>query len=184
MTHRPVTSFTHPRLAEIAAYLDAVRADLASVVEGAPPGSLARRPAGGGWSGAQILQHLGKTEGSIAKMLERAFAAAPDLPVESETASLLGALDRYAIEAADRKLMAPAGIQPDGDPDAAACWASLRAVRERTYRAFAAVDGRALRGITAPHPFLGELTAYEWLLFLGKHEARHLRQLRARLAEP
>lgn len=179
----PLTPLSHPRLAEISAYLDAVRADLASLVEPAPPDALARRPSGGGWSGAQILQHLGKTEGSIAKMLERAFAAAPDLPVESDTSSLLRSLDRYAIDVADRKLAAPAGIQPDPDPDPGACWASLRAARDRTYRAFAAVDGRALGGVSAPHPFLGPLTAYEWLLFLGKHEARHLRQLRTTLGE-
>jgi len=28
----------------------------------------------------------------------------------------------------------------------------------------------------APHPFFGPLNAYEWLLFIGKHEERHLGQ--------
>jgi uncharacterized damage-inducible protein DinB len=179
-----MTALTHPRLAEIAAYLATVRADLASVVEPAPAAALRRRPRDGGWSGAQILQHLGKTEGSIAKMLERAFAAAPDLPAETDTSSLATALDRYAVDVAERKLVAPAGIQPDADPDPVACWASLQAARERTYRAFAAVDGRAIGRISAPHPYFGPLNAYEWFLLLGKHEARHLRQLTVALAQP
>jgi len=179
-----MTAFTHPRLAEIAAYLETVRADLASVVDPTPAATLRRRPRDGGWSGAQILQHLGKTEGSVAKMLERAFAATPNLPAETDGGSVAGALDRYAIGVADRKLAAPAGIQPDADPDPAACWESLQSVRARTYRAFAAVDGRALGGVSAPHPYFGPLNAYEWFLFLGQHEARHLRQLRATLAGP
>jgi hypothetical protein len=33
--------------------------------------------------------------------------------------------------------------------------------------------------VTARHAALGELDAYQWLLFLGLHERRHLRQLDA-----
>ena len=39
-------------------------------------------------------------------------------------------------------------------------------------------DGLAIGEVTAPHPFLGSLNLYQWLIFLGAHEARHAAQIR------
>lgn len=39
-------------------------------------------------------------------------------------------------------------------------------------------DGLALGSVTAPHPVLGEIDVYQWLLFLGAHEGRHADQVR------
>ncbi|MDA1082456.1 MAG: DinB family protein [Gemmatimonadetes bacterium] len=177
-----MSPFTHPRLASVAAFLDEIRDGLAAVVTSSPAASLTTVPAGGGWSGAQIIQHLGKAEGSTAKFLEGAFAAAiaGGLVDETETTSVLGSLDRYRIDDRTlRPLVAPERVRPDSEPDLEASWTSLVAVRARTYRAFATVDGKALESVSAPHPLLGPLNGYEWLLFLGLHEQRHLGQLRA-----
>lgn len=176
-----MTTLTHPRLRGIAEYLAGVRAALAQMVDATPPGRLAVAPAPDEWSGAQIVEHLGKVEGATAKRLEGVFARALEagLAVESDDAPLLGALDRFAsVEAPLRRLDAPERLRPSAAPDLAACWASLVAVRERTLRAYATVDGRALTQVSAPHPLLGPLNGYEWLLFLGKHEQRHIGQLR------
>jgi hypothetical protein len=43
------------------------------------------------------------------------------------------------------------------------------------------VDGRDLTAVRAMHPRLGLLNAYEWFLFVGLHEERHLGQLRREL---
>lgn len=177
----------HPRLVGIAGYLDTVRATLARLVDTAADERLARAPAPGAWSGAQILEHLGKVEGATAKMLEGVFARALDagLAREDDDAPVIHALDRYASdEGVLRRLEAPERLRPSAEPDAAACWASLVAVRERTYRAYATVDGRALTRVSAPHPLLGPLNGYEWLLFLGKHEERHVGQLRRTIGDP
>jgi hypothetical protein len=49
----------------------------------------------------------------------------------------------------------------------------------RTLRAsLPALDGLALGEISYAHPLLGRLTIYQWLLFLGQHEARHADQIR------
>ena len=39
---------------------------------------------------------------------------------------------------------------------------------------FEAYDGDTVK---FPHPFLGELSAIEWLVMKGGHEARHTRQI-------
>ena len=92
-----MTTLSHPRLAEIAAYLASVRAHLAEVVASTPAERLNAPAAEGQWSGAQILQHLGKVEGSTAKYLEGILAAAvaAGIAPEANASSLMHALDRF-----------------------------------------------------------------------------------------
>ena len=180
-----MTTLSHPRLAEIAAYLATVRANLAEVIASTPAERLNAPAAEGEWNGAQILQHLGKVEGSTAKYLEGILAAsvAAGIASEANTSSLLHALDRFKQgDGTLPKFIAPDRLRPDPAPDAAACWVSLQAARERVLKVYATVDGRDLTTVAAPHPRLGTLNAYEWLLFLGVHEARHVDQLRRALA--
>ena len=177
--------FTHPRLAEIAGYLDFVRTRLTAVVEETPDSVIVALPADDDWNGAQIVQHLGKVEGATAKMLEGLFGAAlaAGFDLESETSSVLGALDRFQGDSAVlRRLVAPERLWPATDARLAESWALLTSVRGRIYRAYATVDGRALASVSAPHPLFGPLNAYEWLLFIGKHEERHLGQLQRHIA--
>jgi hypothetical protein len=179
-----MTRFTHPRLQGIAGYLDAVRAEWSVLVHATPRAALLALPGDGRWSGAQIIQHLGKVEGATAKALEGVFAAAlaRGLGADASAGSVLGSLDRLQVpEGALRPLVAPERVAPSADADLDASWASLTAVRERTYRAFAGVDGRDLTQVSVPHPFFGPFNGYEWLLFLGKHEERHLAQVKRQL---
>jgi hypothetical protein len=39
-------------------------------------------------------------------------------------------------------------------------------------------DGLALAKVTAPNRVLGPLDGYQWILFVGAHEARHTGQIR------
>ncbi len=176
-----MTTFTHPRLAEIAAYLAVVRANLAKVVMAIPPEQLNAPSADGQWNGAQILQHLGKVEGSTAKYLEGILAAAvaAGIAADTNTSSLMHSLDRFK-EGGETwpKFIAPDRLRPDPAPDASASWASLEAARDRVLRVYTTVDGRDLSTISAPHPRFGPLNGYEWFLFLGRHEELHLGQLR------
>jgi len=179
-----MTRFTHPRLQGIAGYLDGVRAELTALLDATPRAALVADAGEGRWNGAQIVQHLGKVEGATAKLLEGVFAGplVAGLPADVAATPMLDALRRFETEGgALRPLVAPERLRPMPDADLDASRASLVAVRERTYRAYAGVDGRDLTRVTAPHPLFGPLHAYEWLLFLGKHEERHLRQMARQL---
>jgi len=170
----------HPRLAEILTYLARVRSDLTAHVEATPREAMSRQAAGGAWTGAQIVYHCGNAEGATAKMLEGLFAKAlaDGLPNDGATASLLHSLDHLRVpDRTFRPLVAPERLRPPDAPDFDAAWASLQKVRERTHRAVATVDGRDLTRLSAPHPFLGPLNGYQWVLFIGQHEERHLRQM-------
>jgi len=44
-------------------------------------------------------------------------------------------------------------------------------------------DGLALGDVIQPHPVLGPINIYQWLLFVGSHETRHTGQVREIAAE-
>lgn len=180
-----MTVLEHPRLREIADYIAGVRAELTAIVTATAAADMARPGVDGRWSGSQIIEHLGKTEGSIAKYLEGTFSTAlgAGLAEETELSSVLDSLARLGVQdAATRPLVAPDRLRPSAVPDLAVVWDSLQAVRLRTLGAFATVDGRALARVSAPHPFFGPLNGYEWFVFVGRHEARHIGQLRRHLS--
>ena len=171
----------HPRLEEILAYNAAVRADLANVIATTPAEAFTHRPPGGGWGGAELVFHMGRTEGATIKMLEGLFAKAlaDGLAADTETTSFLHSLDHLRVpDRHGRRIEAPERLRPPPDADLASSWESLRTVRERTLRAVASVDGLDLTKIAAPHPIFGPINGYQWILFIGQHEERHLNQLK------
>jgi hypothetical protein len=171
----------HPRIEGILAYLANVRADLTNVMETTPSEAFSRRPREGAWNGAQVVHHLGRVEGATAKLLEGLFAKAlaDGLPPDPETDSVVHSLDHLRItDRTARPIEAPERLQPAPDADLAAGWNSLQQVRGRTHRVVGTVDGRDLTKVTAAHPIFGPINGYEWVLFIGQHEERHLGQLR------
>lgn len=174
----------HQRLEEIVAYLADVREQLTAIIAASPTVALTSRPSENAWSSAEIVHHLGHVEGATTKMLESLFARAlaDGLPVETQTTSLLQCLDTYhVLDRGRRRIEAPERLRPPRDADLERACEVLGQVRERTLRAVATVDGRDLSAISAPHPALGVLDGYQWVLFLGQHEARHLNQIQENL---
>jgi hypothetical protein len=176
-------SSMHPRLVEITGYLAAVRAELAAELAPCTPEQLHRTAGGTKWTAAQIVEHLGRVEGSTAKLLEGLFARAVEagLPPDPETSSLLTALDRWNVPSRRSRIEAPERLVPAARPDFDTVWTSLQKARVRTLAMVAGVDGLDLTRVTFKHPVLDEFNGYEWILFIGQHEARHLGQIREAL---
>ena len=49
--------------------------------------------------------------------------------------------------------------------------------RARLKLAIDEADGIDLSQMHFPHPVLGRLDMYQWILFVGKHERRHIAQI-------
>src|ERR1035437_4561517 len=134
----------HPHLEEITSYLARVRADLAEVHSETPATHYYRRPRSGGWSGTGIIHHLGKVEGSTAKLLEALFAKALSDGVGPDpgTPSWMHSLDHFRVVDRSRRLLAPDRVAPDPAAGLPASWASLQAVRPPLLRAGASLAAR------------------------------------------
>src|SRR5215470_374881 len=132
----------------------------------------------GGWTVAQIVEHLSIAEPRITDAIEGMLA-----PTEAESERKPFApfsLDQYA-EQARGKIEAPEFLRPTGMPLAEGLMrlkesrARLETLRPR----FESADySRVLK-----HPAFGMLNAAQWLAFLGLHEQRHLRQIERILGE-
>ncbi|MGH7655539.1 MAG: DinB family protein [Gemmatimonadaceae bacterium] len=175
----------HPLLKEITDDIARIRVDLTRLVDGTPRATFDHPPRNGGWTGTGIIQHLGTVEGMATKMLEGLFskALADGLAIERGTASWLHALDRHNVLDRSRPITAPERAHPPADAKFETAWSSLHSVRQRLLAAIATVDGRDISSLSAPHPVFGPLNGYEWIHIIGRHEERHLSQLRETLSE-
>jgi uncharacterized damage-inducible protein DinB len=169
----------HPRLEEVLSYLDSERAALRDAVELLPAELRDQQPGPDRWSVAQVLQHLVMIEKRIAMGMTKwvGDASAGGLGPEADTSSVLKSLDLALIADRSNRRNAPEEVRPAGDLDAASAWAALEKTRAALRAAVLPGDGLALSEVIQPHPVLGPINIYQWLLFVGSHEARHTGQV-------
>lgn len=169
----------HPRIEEVLKCLDAELAGLRSAVASVPPERRGERPAPERWSVAEVLDHLARVERSVLRACEQQLAAAREsgLPDESETSSIRALMPPERVANRDRPLVSPERLLPKGN-DADVAWAQVEAVRDRLREFVVSCDGLALSQVGFPHPALGTLNLYQWLLFSAGHHARHAAQIR------
>ena len=134
----------------------------------------------GGWTVAQIVEHLSIAEPGITRAIEGLLARTEGDGGAARKPFTPFSLDEYA-EQARGKIEAPEFLRPTGLPLSQAVTrlkesrTALKALRPR----FQSADySRLLK-----HPAFGMLNAAQWLAFLGMHEQRHLGQIERILGE-
>ncbi|PYR27355.1 MAG: hypothetical protein DMF98_06170 [Acidobacteria bacterium] len=168
----------HPRIQELVDYVDAQRIVLRRAFEAVPPGLRDVPPAPGQWSPGGIVEHLAIVSGRVTKLVavRVADARAAGVGPETRTDPLLPTLNIERVLDRSIRVAAPAMLHPTGI-DADAAWAALEHATIAFRGAVTNADALALGGILHPHPFLGPLSLYQWIAFVGAHEARHAAQI-------
>jgi hypothetical protein len=174
-----VVTNMHPRTQEILTCLDTELAGLRTAVDSVAPARRGERPAPDRWSVAEVLEHLAMVENAVLKACARQLdaARAAGLPAESETTPILPSLPPERVADRERAWTAPDRLVPKGI-DADAAWREIEGARARLIDFVHASDGLALGQVSFPHPILGALNVYQWLLFAAGHHARHAAQIR------
>jgi hypothetical protein len=169
----------HPRLLELVGYAEIQRAALIAAVGLVPEPVRERRVSGEGWSTAEILEHLHRVERGVVRLLRHTLAGAKagGIGPERESTSMLGSLDAFQLTRRGRPISAPEPVQPRGELTASQALAALAESRRELLSALDLADGLALGQISFPHPLIGPLDLYQWVLFVGQHEARHAAQI-------
>jgi len=170
----------HPRTREVLEHLDTYHTELLRAVEAIPATMRDRQPAEGRWSVAAVLEHLAIVDEAIAGRLTTTLAVAREagLSPEADEDSILRRLDINMILDRGRPRTASPQSQPRRDVGAADALAHYEQAYAKVCDLVREYDGLALGAVTAPHPVLGEVDVYQWLLFLGAHEGRHADQIR------
>ena len=169
----------HPRLAETMDFVEEKRRELLKSFDGVPGERLCRRANASGWSVAEILEHLRIVESGIARIITKRVAKAREegLRNETSTASVMPSFAPLATKLDSGTLEAPAIIQPKADIDISEALEGLETSREALRAAVASADGLAIGDIKHTHMVLGEIDLYQWVIFVGHHEARHRKQI-------
>jgi hypothetical protein len=133
------------------------------------------------WNSAEIMEHLGRTLGTTAKMLELKMAVGG--PPQVRTAKIAEFFRKLLVVDVGYfppGTKAPAIVMPEGDPGPLALERALKNLA-RMDIAIAAAEARW--GSDAPiamHPVLGPLSAGQWRKFHCVHGHHHLVQIRKR----
>ncbi len=171
----------HPRLSELTELLVEQRAALLAAVDTVPAEARERRAVPDGWSVAEVLDHLARSEVGTARFLAKRIASARESGVgaDPQVESVRHRLDQYQVAVSTGRFVAPERIAPGPGVATADALAALRASREVLLATIHDADGVDLTQVRVPHPAFGEFDGYQWLLFVGQHEARHARQILA-----
>ncbi len=170
----------HPRTEELLKHLDENRAALRAAVDRIPSSLRGTRPTPDRWSVAEVLEHLGRVEEGITRLLASKLSEASmtgALEPDPETSPVAGEIDHRRILDRSRRITAGERVLPRGEMDAAAALAALDASRARLRDLVIAHDGMSLGAISHPHPVLGVINGYQWFMFVAAHEARHTGQI-------
>lgn len=166
------------KVQEIVTEIETVRQSLYDVVAGLSQEQLDFKPAPERWSISENLSHLNKVERGLPKlypMLLQKLEAAGWKP-ETE-GSMLNSLDHGRLDVATQKFQAPERVHPQPGLTKAELIESLKQSRQAVLDAVAPAGEYDLSSVTWPHPALGDINFYQWVLFIGKHEKRHLGQI-------
>jgi hypothetical protein len=142
------------------------------------------KPAPDRWSIAEVSEHIALSESTIFGYVHNQIMTSPAAPEKRAEVKVTD--EQILTRVADRshKAQAPEFLKPTNR------WAT----REELVKAFedsrkATMDyvrttNDDLRGHFGPHPLLGTMDAYQWILLISAHSERHTKQIEEVKADP
>jgi len=163
-------------------WLDRLRKEIEDATRDLLDSDWSRAPQGR-WNSAQILEHLGRSYGTTAKMLELSmgFGGPPQIRA-AKFSEFLAKVLILNLEVFPSGAKSPAQVLPRGDSGPDALQRALSNL-ERMDAAITAAEQRwGSKGPVAMHPVLGPLNTAQWRKFHYMHGHHHVLQMRKRLA--
>lgn len=168
------------KVQELVDAISSYRQSLIDSISGLSEAQLDYRPEGSQWSISDILHHLALTDEANAKLTSRMLKQAQALNLQLDSTpdkSELNSLDIHADALGNTKAQAPQFVEPHSHLPAEESLARLKASREKFLQSVEHLAQYDLSQLTYPHPLLGDLNMYQWILISGRHERRHTGQI-------
>jgi hypothetical protein len=167
------------KLQEIVDAISNDRQSLTGAVAGLSEGQLDYKAAEGEWSISDLLHHLALSDEANVKLAGLMLKQAEEKQLPPDPApdeSALGCLDGFT-DTLRASVKAPDRVSPRSHLPASESLRRLSASREQLNDTIARLAGYDLGLLTWPHPFLGPINLYQWLMMAGRHERRHTAQI-------
>lgn len=157
---------------------DVMSKKLRSTVEGISPEKAEARPSADRWSVAEIVEHVAIVESGIGRICAKLIgkAKAEEL-LSDDTFYLSPEFISGSERIDDMKLEAPERTHPKGSVSIADSLAMIDESHEALSGLREDIEKYDARAFKFPHPYLGDLSALEWLVLAGGHKSRHLKQI-------
>jgi hypothetical protein len=166
-------------VSDIYAANDQARSGLKELLSQVSDYEAERLPNGEKWTIAQIVEHIASVNDGTFRICRKLLGKAQEAGIPA--AEKLHVSDDFlerSVEVHQTKLEAPERVHPGGNASIGESIAKLdenRVRMEELKPLFEKFDGDAAK---FPHPFFGDISAVEWLIMAGGHEARHTAQIR------
>jgi len=162
------------------------RQTLLDAVEGVSDNQARWKSESGRWTILEFVEHLAISDDALVALVKRALQSPPHEETEEERRGREQKIvEKMPIPRGVNR--APERLQPRGRfTNLAEAVAAFLEARERTLQ-FARATQDDLRKHFAPHPVLGPLDGYQWLVANARHvelHAGHIREIRAAVGFP
>ena len=169
-------------LREARVEMERVRAEILASVAGRPDGELLGCPADGGWSAAEILDHIRTAETSLVRALAKLEKGEPTrVPAIAWYYRLPISPVFWPIRFVAPRLVRP---RPRADLKPAEVVEGLHVSRRDLFATVDRMGEERFANLVFPHFLLGRFTGVSWFRFIAGHEGKHLKQLRRALSAP
>jgi hypothetical protein len=157
--------------------------DFLELISGVTDGEWDWKAAPDRWSVAETAEHLVLGEKAMFGRIKQALAAPPN-PDWAEQDARKTKFVSLVLPDRSRKAAAPASLEPHHHWPREETVARYKEGRARTLQFVAQLD-QPVKDRSAEHPFpvFNMLNAYQWLLYIPLHNARHNQQIAEALKE-
>lgn len=165
-------------IADIYAANENIRSKFRAVLGGVTADEASALPEGEKWTIEQIVEHVSLVNTAMTKICTRLMTKSKDEGKTSNGGVTIS--DNFFTRSSELiglKVEAPDFVQPEGGKSIRVSLAVINEVDASLAGLKPLFETYDADTHKFPHPFFGELSATEWLVLLGGHEARHTAQI-------
>jgi len=142
------------------------------------------KPAPDRWSVAEVSEHIAISESMIFGMVQSKIMTSPATP--EKRAEMAGKDETILKMVPDRshKAQAPEFLKPTNRWETQAELTKAFEDSRKATMDYVRTTNDDLRDHFGPHPMLGPLDAYQWILLISAHSERHTKQIEEVKADP
>jgi hypothetical protein len=164
--------------------LQATRDAFLKSVAGLSEKQLKFKPAPDRWSVAEVSEHIAVSESMIFGMVQSKVMTSPADPSKRAEVKLTDQQILTLIPDRSHKAQAPEFLKPTNRwPSEADVVKAFEDSRKATMD-YVRTTNDDLRDHFGPHPALGTLDGYQWILLISAHSERHTKQIEEVKADP
>jgi DinB family protein len=159
--------------------LDATRKGTIELLSRLSPAQLRFASSADSWCIGEIAEHISLAQASVVKGIKRVLTETESSADRGTTSVGPISVEKFVEQLKGQKFKSPERSTPRPDATMASSLERMRSTTEELQSLRPRIEATDLSNATFPHPALGPLNAYQWLVLMITHEERHVRQMEA-----